>query len=170
MILRMARFNRQIRPVNSLKHVVDIQGGSTVGTRVDNTLIKTVDNPVLANTNEVETASRVNSIYLKVEAYATSTAALANFYMSIMKDPGAQIGEFNPNQVGISQKKKYIIHQEMVMMEKNTTGNPRTVFAGVIRIPKLYRRNGLLDELNISILTPGVTSDFCIQCIYKEYR
>ncbi len=170
MILQMARFNRQLRPVNSIKHVVDIQGGQVAGTRTDNILIETVDAPVLANATNVETASRVNSIYLKVEAYATSTAALANFYMMILKSPANDIATFDPNVVGVSQKKKYVIHQEMVMMEKNTTGNPRTVFAGVISIPKLYRRNGLLDRLYCVILTPGVSSDFCIQCIYKEIR
>ena len=166
----MARFNRQLRPVNSIKHVVDIQGGQVAGTRTDNILIDTVDHPDLANVAEVETASRVNSIYLKVEAYATSTAALANFYMMILKSPANDIGAFAPNVVGSNDRKKFVIHQEMVMMEKNTTGNPRTVFSGVIRIPKLYRRNGTNDRLLIITLTPGVSSDFCIQCIYKEYR
>ncbi len=169
-VMVFRRFNPSIRPVNRIKHVVDDQGGLTVGTKVAVKLIETVDAPVLANDTEVETGSKVNGIYLKVEAYATSTAALANLYMAVFKNPGNKLTNPEPNQIGISDIKKYIIHQEMVMMEKNTTGNPRTVFNGVIAIPKLYRRNGPSDQLKLLLLTPGVTADYCVQCHYKEFR
>ncbi len=159
-----------LRPVHSIKHIVDVQGGLTIGTKQNVRLIEAKDAPVLANVTEVETASTVNSIYLKVECYATSTAALANCYMYIIKDPGGNLVNVNGNVVGASDIKKFVIHQEMVMLEKNTTGLPRTLFAGVIRIPRGYRRMGTNDELNLVLFTPGVTVDFCVQCIYKEYR
>ncbi len=150
--------------------MVDIQGGIIAGTQADNDLIESVDSPTLAVVDRVETGSTVNAIFLKVEAYATSTAALANFYMIVWKNPGGNLTAPLPNGVGADDDKRFVIHQEMVMMEKNTTGNPRTVFAGVIRIPRGYRRMGINDKLQISVLSPGVSSDFCIQCIYKEYR
>ncbi len=165
------RFSQNaLRPVNRIKHVIDNQGGITIGTAVVVKIIESKDTPVIANVTECQTGSKVNGIYLKVEAYATSTAALANLYMAVMKDPGNALTNPTINAIGASEIKKYIIHQEMVMMEKNTTGNPRTVFNGVIAIPKGYRRNGPSDVLKVILLTPGVTADFCLQCHYKEYR
>ncbi len=133
-------------------------------------LIETVDAPVLANVTECETGSKVNGIYLKVEAYATSTAALANFYMAVFKNPGNNLTNPAANTVGSNDNKRFVIHQEMVMMEKNTTGNPRTVFNGVVVIPRGYRRNGPADQLKLILLSPGVSADFCVQCHYKEFR
>ncbi len=170
MIRLMARFNRSIRPVHRIKHVVDIQGGQVAGTQTSNTVVVAVDAPVLATPKQVETACTINAIYLKVEAYATSTAALANFYMIIFKNPGGNLTTPGCNTVGSDDNKKYVIHQEMVMMEKNTTGNPRTVFNGVIKIPRGYRRFGINDLLDVAVLSPGVSSDYCIECIYKEFR
>ncbi len=169
----MARFRSRamrLRPVHAIKHVVDIQGGQIAGTQTENDLIEAVDSPTLAVADRVETASTVNSIFLHVEAYATSTAALGNFYMIVWKNPGGNITAPAANGVGVDDDKRFVIHQEMVMLEKNTTGNPRTVFNGVLSIPRGYRRMGINDKLQISLLSPGVSSDFCIQCIYKEYR
>ncbi len=159
-----------IRPVHRLKHVVDIQGGLVAGTQGNNTLVEAKDAPVLANVTEVETASKVNGIFLKVEVYATGTAALANCYMIVFKNPGGNLTTPTANTVGANDNKRYVIHQEMVMLEKNTTGNPRTLFNGVIVIPRGFRRFGPNDKLIIGLLSPGVTVDFCFECIYKEFR
>ncbi len=165
----MARFNR-LQPINSLKHIVDVQGGAVLNVRVNNDLIKAVDSPVLANVNEVETASIVNAVYLKVECYATTAAALANAYMYIQKNPGGNLNTVNGNAVGSDDNKKHVIHQEMVMLEQKVSGLPRILFKGVIKIPRGYRRFGTNDTLQISLFSPGVNINFCFQCIYKEYR
>ncbi len=133
-------------------------------------LITSKDAPVIANTNEVQTGSKVNGIYLRVEAYATTSGGLANFYMYVGKSPGNSLTLPNANVVGASVLKKYIIHQEMVMMEQSVNGNPRTIFNGVIAIPKGYRRNGPDDQLFIGLLAPGVNTSVCFQCHYKEFR
>ncbi len=165
------RFNASIRPVNRIKHVVDQQGGIVLNTKTTVDLISTFDAPVLAGPADVETGSKVNGIYLKVEVYATTEAALANCYMYVMKNPGNQLtGIPNPNTVGVSNQKKYVIHQEMVMLEQSINGNPRTLFNGVIAIPKGYRRNGPKDKLILVLLAPGVDIFFCMQCHYKEFR
>ncbi len=149
---------------------MDTQGGLLVGIRSTNNIAIAKDAPDNANVTEVQTGSIINSIYLKVEIYATSTAALANAYLAVLKNPGGQLTLVNPNVIGVSAIKKFVIHQEMVMMEKNTTGNPRTLFAGVIKIPRGYRRMGTDDILQLMLVTPGVTADFCFQSIYKEYQ
>ncbi len=159
-----------LRPIHRIKHVVDVQQGIVLGTVTDNVLIQSVDAPVLANTKEVETGSTVNGIYLKVECYATTAAALANVYMSVYKNPGGNITAPVPNTVGTDDDKRYVIHQEMIMLEQSVNGNPRTLFNGVIVIPRGYRRFGPNDLLNVTFLSPGVNISLCFQCHYKEFR
>ncbi len=169
------RFQSSLRPVHRIKHVIDLQGGIAQGVTRTDSLILAVDAPVLANVTEVETGSKVNGIYLKVEVNATSSAALANVYMIVVKNPGGNITPPGPNNVGSTDNKRFVIHQEMVMLQKEPTanslgGNPRILFNGVIVIPRGYRRFGPNDILQILLETPGVSIDFCLQCHYKEFR
>ncbi len=164
------RLRNSLHPVNRIKHVVDSQFATSAGTAANVQLILTSDTPDLATNNEVETGSTVNAIYLKVETNATTSAALSNFYMIIFKNPGNVLTAPAPNAVGISVLKKYVIHQEMVMLQQVDNSNPRTVFNGVIVIPRGYRRNGPLDTLNLRVLSPGTNNQVCIQCHYKEFR
>ncbi len=159
-----------MRPVHRIKHVVDIQAGVLLGVTSTQTLVNAVDAPVLASVDQVETGCTVNGIFLTVEVYATSSGALSNAYMIVYKNPGGNIPAIVPNVVGADDDKRYVIHQEMVMLQKVTPSNPRTLFKGVIAIPRGLRRFGINDLLRVAILSPGVNLDFCIQCIYKEFR
>ncbi len=169
----MARFSRRglnLRPVNRIKHVKDEQGGIAAASTVNVTLADATDTPTLAVTDSVETGSTINAIYLKVEINATSSAALANAYMYVAKNPGNNLSMPNPNAVGASDNKKYVIHQEMVMLQQQTNSNPRTLFNGVIVLPRGYRRFGPDDQLLLKISSPGVSLNYCVQCHYKEFR
>ncbi len=159
-----------IRPVHRIKHVVDLQFASTAGTAVPQILITAVDAPVLANVTEVETGSKVNGIYLHIETNATSSAALSNAYIIVYKNPGFNISDPAANAVGANDNKRYVIHQEMVMLQQQDGSNPRTVFNGVIVIPRGYRRFGPNDQLRIVTLAPGTNNNWCLQCHYKEFR
>ncbi len=159
-----------MRPVHRIKHVVDVQFAIAVATATNQDLAISVDAPVLAQSNQVETGCTINAVYLRLEAYATSSAALSNFYLIVFKDPGGNLANIAPNLVGIDDDKRFVIHQEMVMLQQVTLGNPRTVFNGVIMIPKGYRRFGPNDVLSIRVLTPGVSANVCLQCHYKEFR
>ncbi len=166
----MPRFRSSIRPVNRIKHVFDEQGGITAGVTQNVNLIIAVDAPVLAQTNQVITGSVINSIFLIIEVNATTSAALANAYVLIQKNPSNTLGAITPNAVGSDNEKRFVIHQEMVMLQQVTNSNPRTLFKGVIKIPRGYRRFGPDDRLNARILAPGVNINYCVQCHYKEYR
>ncbi len=159
-----------LRPVNRIKHVVDSQYGVIAGTVDVKNIIKTVDAPVLANTADCETGSTVNGIYLKVEVYGVTAAALSNVYMYVGKNPGTNLALPNPNAVGSNDNKRFIIHQEMVMLQQVVNSNPRTMFSGVIAIPRGYRRNGPNDLLVLVVLAPGVDINVCMQAHYKEFR
>ncbi len=166
------RRQRNIRPVNSIKHVVDLQGAIPVNTKVTNDLMLAVQDPDPTVAKEINNGCAINSIFLNVQSYVTSTAALANIYMYVWKNPGSNIAIAqvpDGNKVGTSDLRKLVIHQEMNMGEKNTTAIPRTLFKGVIKIPRHMRRFGITDVLRIEMFSPGVTHDFCIQCIFKEY-
>ncbi len=164
------RFNRSIRPVHRIKHMVENQFALGVATQQVTQLVKAVDAPVIANRTEVETASTVNGIFLNVQCAATSTAAIANIYMAVVKNPGGNLTFGNVNILGSDDNKKYVIHQEMIMTEKNTTAIPRTLFKGVIALPRGYRRMGINDELQLLTFSPGVTYEVCSEAIYKEFR
>ncbi len=129
-----------------------------------------VDNPTQAVTNECAVGSTINGIYLNVEAYATTSGALANIYMMVVKNPGANLTFPGANVVGASDTKRFVIHQEMKMMEQSVNGNPRTVFNGVIVIPRHLRRMSPGDTITMFNFAPGVDTSVCLQCHYKEFR
>ncbi len=160
----------RLRPVNRIKHVVDTQQAIVAGTNQNNTVILASDTPDLATTNEVQTGSTINGIYLKVEVYATTSAALSNVYMIVLKNPGGSLAAIAPNTVGANDNKRFVIHQSMVMLQKVDNSNPRTLFDGVIVIPRGYRRFGPNDALQVRFLAPGVNIDVCFQVHYKEFR
>ncbi len=169
----MARFRRGMRsPINRIKHVVDSSGTLTAGTPIVQSLAKSDDAPVLANTTECLTGSVVNGIYLHLEAVPNETdaGAIPNVYMMVMKNPGANLTFPSPNAVGADDNKRYVIHQEMIMLNNLAGGNPRSVFNGVIVIPKGYRRMGPGDALQISVFSTAVNIAFCYQAHYKEFR
>ncbi len=166
------RFNRRqsLRPVNRIKHVIDVQGGHVLNNQGFTNLAIAVDNPVQSTSNQVAVGSTINGIYLNVEAYATTAGALANIYMMVVKNPGANLTFPQANLVGVDDNKKYVIHQEMKMMEQSVNGNPRTVFNGVIVIPKHLRRMAPGDVITMFNFAPGVDTSVCLQCHYKEFR
>ncbi len=171
----MPRFRSALRPVHRIKHVVDAEGTVDDTPTVAVDLIATVDAPVLSGVNQVETGSKVNGVYLKLEALHASGTGRPNLYMAILKNPGNVLNStgFNPKAIGSLATKKYIIHQEMIMGSGDAgNGLPRVVFNGVIKIPRGYIRNGPGDKLVLLLRTGtvDVTFDWCMQCHYKEFR
>ncbi len=165
----MARMS--LRPVNRIKHVVDAEGGLTAGTQSNTPILDAVDAPVIASTTQVITGSTINGIYLHVEVSHTTGTGRPNVYLMIFKNPGNNLGFPTANNVGASDIKKYIIHQEMIMMSGDAgNGLPRPLFNGVIVMPKHMRRFGPDDTLFVSLLSPNVGADFCLQSHYKEFR
>ncbi len=166
------RMNMAIRPVHRIKHVFDSAGTLTAGSTLPIQLVEAVDAPILANTDQVESGSKVNGIYLKVEVSPNETdaGAIPNVYMAVMKNPGGNLATINPTAVGIDDNKRFVIHQEMVMMNNLAGGNPRILFNGVIAIPRGYRRFAVNDLLLLVLRSSAVNFAFCIQCHYKEFR
>ncbi len=168
---RRGRSMSRLSPVNSQKHVIDTQGGLVAGTQVFVSLAQAVDAPALADIDGVAVGSHIYGFFLNIQVAATSTAALANVYMFIYKNPGNNLSTPPAaNVMGVSDFKRQVFHQEMIMTEKNTTAIPRTLFKGVIQVPKTFHTMRRQDSIQIALFSPGVTFDYCVQCIYKEFR
>ncbi len=175
----MPRFNRNIRPVNSMKHVVDAATVAVPGAVVSSVPIVTaVDNPTLGSLESVNKGCRINAIFLKVEAIHNSGTfvTIPRVYMTIQKSPGNDVAIVYPANVGNSDSKKWVIHQEMMMMTgiaADDNSFPRTLFVGVVLIPPKMKRFGTNDRLVIHFaLDAGETTatvSVCVQCIYKEF-
>ncbi len=169
----MPRFRSSLHPVHRTKHVIDAEGTVDDTPNVVVDLISTADNAVRTSPTQCETGSKVNGIYLHLEALHASGTGRPNMYMAIFKNPGGQLPTtLDITQAGVSVTKKYIIHQEMIMGSGDAgNGLPRVVFNGVIRIPKGYIRNGPLDKLQMILVTgnAGVVFDWCMQAHYKEF-
>ncbi len=162
----------RLRPVNSIKHVVDVSFTGVAGTQVDTTVMDAVQTPVLTTPAQVAIGARVSSIYLNVECVSIETdpGAIPNVYLIVFKNPSNGLGVPVASSVGTSDNKRYVLHQEMVMVNNVAGGNPRVLFKGVIRIPRGMARQGNDDALQIGLISTAVNCAFCIQCIYKEFR
>ncbi len=171
-LLVMRHRNMGLRPVHRIKHVFDTSGTLTAGSTLPIQLIEGVDAPILASTDQVESGSTVNGIYLHVEVTPNETdaGAIPNVYMSIQKNPGGNNPTIDPQSVGVNDGKRYVIHQEMVMLNNLAGGNPRTLFNGVIAIPRGYRRFAVNDLLLLVLRSTAVNIAFCAQAHYKEFR
>ncbi len=163
-----------IRPVNRIKHVVENNATLAANTNLVIPIVDTVDAPVLTNTAEVQTGAKVNGVYCRVEIAsneAISLGAIPNVYLYIAKNPGSNLALPAPNNVGANDNKRFVIHQEMSMIENKGQGsNARTLFNGVVVIPKGYRRMGPDDQLVCTIRCPALDTAVCAQFHYKEFR
>ncbi len=88
------RRSMAMRPIHRLKHVVDASGTLAAGTVVNQIIALSVDAPVLANTTNVESASKVYGIFIKVivaSNEATVAGAIPNVYFYMAKNPGGNL-------------------------------------------------------------------------------
>ena len=178
----MPRFNRALalRPINQLKHVVDTSGVTSLALPSTTELAVQVDLPSTTAVNQVHVGSAVKAIFLNVQINGSIIySGIPRVYFLVYKNPGNQVPVPDPSNIGISPRRKFVIHQEMMMVDpvgpaaSSPSSFPRTMFKGVILIPKRYQRFGDGDKLTFVIQnalgeTNGQT-DWCVQCIYKEF-
>jgi len=163
-----------LRPVNRVKHVIDSLATIAKTVQTPFVLSDAVDNPVTANIRDVAVGSKINGFYIRIEVAsndAQDLGAIPNCYLIIYKNPGGNLTMPSANAVGASDNKKWIIHQEMTMIENTGQGgNPRTIFNGVVVVPKGMRRNAPNDRWTFDLLSPVIDIAACMQVHYKEFR
>ncbi len=173
----MARYRSRgmaLRPINRIKHVVDSSATVAAGTALEFQIANATDTPTLAVTNSVETGAKINGFYIRVEVAsneAIDLGAIPNAYLMISKNPGGNVTMPAPNAVGASDNKRFVIHQEMSMIENKGQGsNARTLFNGVVVVPKGMRRMGPGDQWRCTVLCPALDTAQCVQFHFKEFR
>ncbi len=166
-----------MRPINTLKHTVDRQESIGAGTAVDLALVIATENAVSTTAADNDVGSHVRNIFLNVQIVPTTdaTGLINNVYMYVYGNPGNTItsGTFpNVNEVGSSNLRKMIFHQDMAMMSDSNDSIPITLFKGVLKIPRKFSRLGVDDRIIVRVGTPvgGAVINACVQCIYKEIR
>ncbi len=172
------RGGNRLRPVNSLKHVVETNGTVTAALASVTDVIDSVRNPDEVQPNQCEISSIVNAIYLRVEVVGTTAAGgVDNIYMGVFKNQTGNLTAPALDTVGASDKRRYFLHQDMIMLAPFVTGGtqfPRTLFKGVVMLPRSFRRNAVDDKLQVILQHRSgeatQTTRFCIECIYKEFR
>ncbi len=168
------RYRMALRPINRIKHVVDASATTAAAAAGAFVLADTVDAPVQSDSAQVIVGSKIYGFYIKLEVAsneAIDLGAIPNFYMYVAKNPGNNLTLPAANAVGVNDNKRFVIHQEMTMIENKGQGsNPRTVFAGVVSVPKGYQRNGPDDRWVINTLCPALDTAQCVQVHYKEFR
>ncbi len=171
----MARYRSRgmaLRPVNRIKHVIDATGTPNADAQLAFVLADAVDTPTIGVTNSVQTGAKINGFYLRVEVANKTlvTDAIANVYLAVWKNPASNMTAPQIDEIGGSDTKRFFVHQEMLIIENQTAGNPRTLFNGVIVVPKGMRRMGPDDRWEVIVLAPSNPLRICIQCHYKEFR
>ncbi len=163
-----------LRPVNRIKHVFDSSATIAAGVSHPFSIASATDTPTQAVNNSVETGAKINGFYIRLEVAsneAIDLGAIPNAYMIIFKNIGGNLTAPAGNNVGVNDNKRYVFHQEMTMIENKGQGsNSRTLFNGVVAIPKGARRMGPGDVWQVICLSPALDVAFCIQTHYKEFR
>ncbi len=163
-----------MRPIQTIKHVTDNQGGSAPGIQTNVVIASAVINPDLTgDPSLVEAGSKIFSIFLNVQVETDSGAALNNAYFFIYKNPQNNIPQAsipNANAQGASNFRRQVFHSEMSMLSDAGDSIPITLFKGVLKIPKVFQSMRQDDQIVVQIFSPGNTIDFCVQSIYKEVR
>ncbi len=177
----MSRRALRLRPVNSLKHIVDASGVVSAGAKSTVDLSFAQEVKTTGQSNRVQVGCRVSSLFLSVElAGSNAYGGVARVYMGVAKNPGGNLIFPNLDSIGVSDNRKFYIHQEMLMVTRQATSGaggdwrfPRTIFHGVIRVPRQYQRQGMNDKIVLELQNANAeatgSSDWCVQCIYKEY-
>ncbi len=171
------RRRSNMRPINSLKHTVDLQNTIVTNTKQIDALVQVAENAVSSAATQVDIGSKVSSIFLNVQVVNSVNGAgtINNAYMYVLGNPGNNIPQAdypNVNEVGTSNMRKQIFHQEMAMLSDANDSIPITLFKGVLKIPRKFQRQGVNDRIQIVVgsAVGGPEIDACVQCIYKEFR
>ncbi len=177
-------FRRQmrLRPIDSVKHIVETSGIAGAGTNaVAMNIIAGVDAYALGDSDGVPTGAKVHGFYLSVHIIAeggeiASEVPLIDWY--IIKVPGNVWGTTfdasnlpTPGTTGVHRNKRFIIHTEKRLSgggDASLSGVPM-IFKGVIEIPRGFQRVGESDTIKLAMRT-NFASKFCIQAIYKHYK
>ncbi len=170
---RFGRMGYAKRPINSIKHVIDVEGVLVAGSDSTSDILVAVDQPTTPfKPGDVMFGSHVSSVFLSIfviGATGTGIDGSINWYIAKQRD-GQLAGAFpTPGNTGVSSVRNQIFHEEKGL-SGSADGTPM-VFKGVVLIPKTFQRIRQGDQMFIRIRINGTAdATFCIKAIYKSYQ
>ncbi len=173
MVFRRRQFNR-LRPVDSIKKVIDTGGALVAGTVSANVILNTTAGTawVDAGDSSVPQGCHVYGLYLSI--YATgdgapdASAPIIDWF--IAKNPSGSLTLPAPGSTGGNENRRFILHEGKGLLAFDTISQPRKLFEGVVKIPKHMQRMGRDDELTVNIEDVNHAGHFCLKAIYKFFR
>ncbi len=161
----------RLRPVNSIKKVVEASGALVAATTSTIDLVATVDGTAWVDAADasVPQGCTVSSIYLSVYGIVNGDGTAAPiFQWYVGKNPNNQLTMPAPNAAGGNSNRRWIVHSERGLTG-NSSGTPM-MFKGVIKLPPRMRRMGRDDHIFLKIISLNFAGAFCIQAIYKFFQ
>ncbi len=165
------RRGRSLTPINSIKHILDIEGvwTSAASESVIAVAVPNVDTTTF-KPGDIRVGGKINGIFFSVFAIGDTGAPVAgsvNWYF-VKKHTGQGASTPIAGQTGTSPMRNQIIHEEKGVPGSGD-GTPM-VFKGVIAIPRGMRRMREGDSWSIIANTTTASQvNFCIKAIYKSY-
>ncbi len=175
MVLLVPRFLRAgtKRPVNSIKHILDVSGVLTGGVASVANIAVAVPNAdtTTFKPGDIRVGGTVNGFFLSIFVIGATGAPLngpIDWYIMKTHD-GQDAGNPAPGATGVSSRRNQIIHEEKGLAGSGD-GTPMA-FKGVVAVPRGMRRFREGDGWRVTIVSADATSDaqFCIKAIYKSY-
>ncbi len=173
-IVPFRRRGSALRPINSIKHIIDTDGTLLEnGTNVSVTIAVTVPNTDSStfSPGDIRLGGKINGFFISLFVLGASGAAIGasvNWY--IIKHHANQGVDPDPSNTGVSPVRNQIFHQEKGLAGSGD-GTPMA-FKGVIVIPKGMRTMREGESFRIVLALNGLaTSDanFCLKAIYKSF-
>ncbi len=173
LVIMPFRRGNALRPVNSIKHILDADGtllndGTSVFVPILDT--KAALDAVFVP-GDVRIGEKVNGIFLSIFIIGATGApigASVNWY--IIKQHAQQVTFPDPDNTGVSALRNQIFHEEKGLA--GSGDGTAMAFKGVIAIPRGMRRMREGDKLFIALqVNAAATGDanFCVKAIYKSY-
>ncbi len=158
-----------LRPINSFKRIIDTSGALTSGS-VSTTAVAAASSLTSADptgSTQVPIGGRLSAIFYSLYVYSDATEAqvpLIDVYW--WKVPSSALTAPTPGATDTSELKRYIIHEEKGLAGNRTTGQAM-IIKGVMKIPKVFQRWALGDQLEMRILSSNAAGVFCAKHIYR---
>ncbi len=172
-LLVIVPFRRSRNPIQSVKHVVDVEGALSGGTTSDVPLSATVESRATPfNPIECVIGETVNGIFLSIFIIGATGAGQAgslNWYIGKSR-AGQTIASFPaPALTGASDLRNQIFHEEKGLAG-SADGTPMA-FKGVVVIPRGMRRMRSGDQFFVKLRATDNINDvnFCVKAIYKSF-
>ncbi len=157
--------------INTEKHVVEDSVAVTT-TNVEKILAKAVTAPSNTVDTDCHRGGHIKAIWLSLTFCGLATSGvLQDIAVYLIKNPGDSLTPPDPDSVGSSNAKKFVVKQWHAMIMRNQDGNVPYHWEGWIKLPKRYHRMGTDDTWSLQVqATASTTGHFACECIYKWYR